>query len=53
MIAMRSILPSVWLVRVPCDADVPALVKKMGAWPGVKYAEPDGVIQLDDPIEVK
>lgn len=45
------LLPGVWVMRVPCETDVPALARKMAAWPGVKYAEPDQEIQLDDPIE--
>ena len=52
VLAERSLmLPGVWVMRVPCDADIPAICKKLAALPGVKYAEPDGIVQLDDPIE--
>ncbi len=52
VLAERSLLlPGVWVMRVPCDADIPAVAKKMAAWPGVRYAEPDAIVTLDDPIE--
>lgn len=52
VLAERSLLlPGVWVMRVACDADIPAVAKEMSAWPGVRYAEPDAIVTLDDPIE--
>ena len=52
VLAERSLLlPGVWVMRVPCETDIPAIAKKMSAWHGVKYAEADAIVTLDDPIE--
>ena len=50
VIAERPLLlPGAWVFRVPCDADVPALCKRIAAHPGVKYAEADQIGTLDGP----
>lgn len=43
-------LSKTWVMRVACDADINALAKTMSAAPGVRYAEADAIIQLDDPV---